>query len=75
MSVSRDVIADVAKVPESHVKCSTCISYSFYYCEGWGQFAKPGDFCSFWVDKEKRSYWGTDEGDMERKETEDGAKN
>jgi hypothetical protein len=29
--------------------------------------AKPNDFCSFWVDEEKHSYWGADEGDMERR--------
>lgn len=74
MSVGRDVIANVAKVPENHVRCSTCISYNaeYDYCEGWGQLAEPSDFCSFWVDEEKRSYWVTKEGDMDKKETEDG---
>lgn len=73
MKLRRDVIAAVAKVPESHVRCSTCISYNkeYDYCEGWEQFAKPGAFCSFWVDKEKRSYWGAEESGTERKETED----
>ena len=64
MSVGRDVIADVAKVPESHVRCSTCIAYNseYDYCEGWEQSAKPSDFCSFWADEEKHSYWGSEEG-------------
>ena len=70
MKVGRDEIADVAKVPESHVRCSTCISYNkeYAYCEGWEQSAKPSDFCTFWVDEEKRSYWGAEEGE---EETED----
>ena len=72
MRVSRDVIADVAKVSESYVRSSTCISYNseYDYCEGWEKSAKTSDFCSFWVDEEKHSYWGADKGDMERKETE-----
>lgn len=72
MSVGRDVIANVANVPESYVRCSNCISYNskIRYCEGWEQWARPSDFCSFWVDEEKRSYWGAEEGNMERKETE-----
>lgn len=73
MSVGRDVIANVANVPESYVRCSTCIAYNaeYDYCEGWEQQAKPSDFCSFWADEEKRSYWGAEESDTERKETED----
>lgn len=73
MKITRHEIAEVAKVPESHVRCSTCVSYNpeYYYCEGWEKPSKPSDACPFWADKEKRSYWGTEEGDMVRKETGD----
>lgn len=57
MSVGRDVIAKVLKIPEERIRCDRCLCADRWIndaiiCKAWQVMTGASDFCSLFVEQE-----------------------